>query len=251
LLELSYNRVSWIEEPASGSTRPNWQQYIIYAEPNNTQLWGWIDNWTGSVPAGTYAQLINWEAPLATLASANTIKAGSSIQLTLLYDSSNNVSGCRYTYTDPSGHASSTTINITDANLYGTTTKATAADTAPILALTLDIVGDYNTNNATLSSGQGSITYSASQPLTVLSSEPSYTTFGDGTGETANIVYACLPSTAPLGISQIWGTTPAAAAAPEVKKSVHGGALPPHVEAGQEGQRKEALPPHLDPVVKN
>jgi hypothetical protein len=240
------------EEVAGNTTKPTWQQYIIYAEPNKTTLWGWIDNWYGTHPGEQ--QLINWEETLVTLPTANTIKAGSSLKMTLLNDSSNNVSGCTYSYTDPSGKVSSATINISDANLFNSTNKATSTNSAPIVALTFNIVADYNWNTTNFSSAEGSITYACNQPLTVLTSEPSYATFQDVTGELANTTYGKLPSTSPLNVSQIWGASPTPpTASPASTISGARRPLPPHVISADSGAveqpKRVVLPPHQNPLV--
>jgi hypothetical protein len=197
-------------EEASGVI-PTWQQYVIYLSPNSTQLWARIDNWYGTVPAGTDAELIRSDVPLATLPTANTIKAGSSITFTLNNDCNGNITGCTYTVVDPTGKTlGNVTMNIIGQPIWGTTKKATAADCAPIVAFTFNIGGDYGGSNATLTQAQGSITYTSSNQLTALSIEPSYTSFGDGTGETANIIYAGLPQSADVVMSQLFGTTPTA-----------------------------------------
>jgi hypothetical protein len=213
---------------ASAKLTPTWQQYAIYLEPNNTQLWAVVDNWYGTYPAGTDAQLINTEKTLATVSSSNTIRAGSQIRFTLLNDTAGTITGCVYTFTDPTGNSAATTINLADATVYGTNTKVTAADMAPILALTVNIVGDYNGNASTLTSGEGKILCSCANPLTVLSTEPSYTSFGDGTGESANIIYGGLP--AAYRFAQWFGL---AGVAPVMKQETRRKWLPPHVASKQ------------------
>lgn len=122
-------------------------------------------------------------------------------------------------------------MDIVGQPIWGTTNKATYADTAPIVAFTVNIGGDYGLARATLSaSAQGTITYSSSNQLTALSIEPSYTSFGDGTGETANIVYGGLSQAADTVISQLFGPTPGSSApsAPELEQPQrHHHALPP------------------------
>lgn len=80
----------------------------------------------------------------------------------------------------------------------------TSAYESPISAFTFNIVGDYNGNDGVFSSGSGTIVYKANQPLTVLTKEPSYTAFQDGTGETANTVYGELPVSNSETITQTW-----------------------------------------------
>jgi hypothetical protein len=68
-------------------------------------------------------------------------------------------------------------------------TGVTSADLAPIVALELDLVGYDNGHSTVLSSGAGTITYTASSLLTVLSQEPVCTQGDVVTEETANSFY--------------------------------------------------------------
>jgi hypothetical protein len=69
-----------------------------------------------------------------------------------------------------------------------------SADLSPIVAFELDIVGYDNGQSTTLSSGSGTITYTAANALTVVNAEPSCCEFDGGTLETANTVYGELPT---------------------------------------------------------
>jgi len=174
------------------STTPTWQQYVVFTEPGDKTLYGIIDNWKGTVPAGTDAQIINDETSITTLSKANQIPAGATINIAPIY-SSNVITGITYEYTPPGGTAVSKSVTLTNLDVYGTSKKITSQYESPISALTLNIVGDYDGNDGVFSSGSGTIVYKATQPLTVLTTEPSYTSFQDGTGETANTVYGKLP----------------------------------------------------------
>ncbi|KAK1241095.1 hypothetical protein MKX08_001069 [Trichoderma sp. CBMAI-0020] len=187
------------------STTPNWQQYVVFSQPGDRTLYGIIDNWSGTVPAGTYAQIINDESTITTLPKANQIPAGAVINIVPTFSSSNVITGITYIYTPPGGQAVSTSVTLTDLDVFDSNRRITAAYESPISALTLNIVGDYNGNDGVFSSGSGTIVYTAAQPLTVLTNEPSYTAFQDGTGETANTVYGKLPVSNSKTITQTWG----------------------------------------------
>lgn len=177
------------ELPGAPSTTPNWQQYVVFQTPGTDTLYGIIDNWKGTVPAGTDAQIINSETEITTLDAENTIPAGAVVNIALAYDESGVVTGVVYTYTPPGGSPVTQTVTLTSLDVYGTSSPITAAYESPIAALTLNIVGDYNGNAGTFTSGAGTIVYEATVPLTVETTEPSYTAFQDGTGETANTTY--------------------------------------------------------------
>jgi hypothetical protein len=187
------------------STTPNWQQYVVYTQPGDKTLYGIIDNWEGTVPAGTDAQIINDEVEITTLSKENEIPAGATINIAPVFSSTNVITGITYTYTPADGEPVSTTVTLTDLDVYDSSKKITSKYESPISAFTLNIVADYNGNDATFSSGSGTIVYTADQPLTVLTTEPSYTAFQDGTGEEANSVYGKLPKSDSTTITQTWG----------------------------------------------
>jgi len=209
------------------STTPNWQQYVVFSEPGDKELFGIIDNWKGTVPAGTDAQIINSESTITSLKTANTIPAGATINITPTTNSANVITGVKYTYTPPSGAAVSQSVTLSNLPVYGTNNKVTSAYESPISALTFNIVGDYNGNNGVFSSGSGTIVYTANQPLTVLTNEPSYTAFQDGTGETANTVYGKLPKSGSTSITQTWSISSEQAPATGPATTGHKLPIPP------------------------
>lgn len=198
-----------IEELAGApSTTPNWQQYVVFSQPGDKTLYGIIDNWSGTVPANTYQQVINSESTITTLPKANQIPAGATINIVPTFNSKNVITGITYVYTPPNGQAVSNSVTLTNLDVYDSNKRITSAYESPISALTLNIVGDYNGNDGVFSSGSGTIVYTANQPLTVLTNEPSYTAFQDGTGETANTVYGELPPSGKTTITQSWSVDP-------------------------------------------
>ena len=193
------------ELPDAPSTTPTWQQYVVVSAPGDNGLYGVIDNWDGTVPDNTAGQVINNEAQITTLDSAGQIPAGATINIAPVFDSNNVITAITYIYTPPGGQAMSTTTTFTDLDVYNSDQSITSAYEAPISAFTLNIVGDYNGNAGVFTSGSGTIVYTAAQPLTVLTTEPDYTSFQDGTGETANTVYGELPESDSTTITQTWG----------------------------------------------
>lgn len=192
------------ELPGAPKTTPNWQQYVVYTQPGDKNLYGIIDNWDGTVPAGTYNQIINDELTITSLSRANEIPAGATINIAPIFNSNNVITGITYIYTPPGGQAVSKSVTLTSLDIFDSNKKITSAYESPISALTLNIVGDYNGNDGVFTSGSGTIVYTAAQPLTVLTTEPSYTAFQDGTGETANTVYGELPVSDSTTITQTW-----------------------------------------------
>jgi hypothetical protein len=112
----------------------------------------------------------------------------------LLAEANGNIRGATYTLTDNQGNnAGSTTINLTSLNLVGGG-PVTTADLAPIVAFQLNLVDWANGGNTTLSSGAGTIVYSATTPLAVLNTEPACVDWNYVTVETANSIYSPMPA---------------------------------------------------------
>ncbi|OAA34904.1 p4 [Beauveria brongniartii RCEF 3172] len=208
------------------STTPNWQQYVVFTAPGSQNLQGVIDNWQGVPGDETDGQIINHEVKLATLSEANEIPANATISITPIFDAADVITGITFKYASPGKKTVSQSVTLADLDIYGTTEKINSAYESPISALTVNIVGDYNGNDGVFTSGSGTIVYSAAQPLTVLTNEPDYTAFQDGTGETANTVYGQLPVSHSKKITQTWGIS--ADGVPVIKPAVgHKLPIPP------------------------
>ena len=163
------------------------QQYLIYLSPtsNPPQLTCMVDNWTAS-----NSQIANDQVKLATLPS-HTLPAGYKLRISLNNDSKGNITGATYLVWDNNGNTiGNQTISL--LSLGG----ITSADVAPIVAFQLDFVDYLNGGNTVLSSGAGTIFYSASNEMTALSSEPPCVDWDYITVETANSVYGVISSSA-------------------------------------------------------
>jgi hypothetical protein len=204
-----------------------WQQFVIYASPGSSQLWARIDTWSGTALTD---ELNRIDVALANMPST-TIKAGYAFKMELTYtsDGTGTVTGAIYTVTDETGKTlGSVTITIVGQILRTTNKPATSANLAPIAALQYNIGGDYGGNFATLSSGAGTITYAATNPLSVVNVEPNYTDFDDGTAENANLTFGPLANTANQVVIQSFVVTPTAGARPQERAvGRRGHALPP------------------------
>jgi hypothetical protein len=176
-----------------------WQQYVVALF--SSELIGAVDNWPVSGP-----NIINDFFNLTGTPNANRLPAGWRITISLQNDNQGNITGASYVVIDNSGN--------TRANVTKTLTSisgVTAADIAPITAFELNLVGPVNGESAVLSSGAGTLVYSASSPLTVLNVEPSCTESGYITAETANSFYGELsgsPSTVFTQSFAVSGETP-------------------------------------------
>jgi hypothetical protein len=185
------------------------QQYIVYASPSSTQLWARIDNFDSS-----QTEFLRLDTKLATLPTA-TLPSGYTIRMALKYDSSGNVSGANYAVSDNTGNSLGTaSIDIVGQTLRTTGKPATSANTASIAAMQMNIVADYGSAVATLSSGSGWITLAASKTLSVMdpappnNQGPSYLNEPTGyTLETANLIYGPLPTLTSVAVVQAFQTT--------------------------------------------
>jgi hypothetical protein len=141
-----------------------------------------------------------------------------------LQQSDGSVIGATYVVTDNHGTVSAKTIDLysLEATPPASTPPATApvavmaVDLAPIVAFELDLVGPWNGETVVLASGAGTITYTASTPLTVLNQLPPCVDVQlggmiDTTGENANSVYGLLPAAPSNTITQSFSVTQAPA----------------------------------------
>jgi hypothetical protein len=112
-------------------------------------------------------------------------------------DGTGNVTGVNFIVTDNSGNNLGFVSQMLVSDVDGT-----PAQVAPIVAFELNLVGPINSESAVLSSGAGTITYSAVSPLTALLQEPVCTESGYITAETANSFYSVLPDSAANSLTQ-------------------------------------------------
>lgn len=157
-----------------------------------------VDNWQT-----TSSQLINQQLKLAGLPS-HTLPAGYRLEISLTNDSSGNVTGAIYQAWDNNGNSiGSTTITLLSIS------GVTQVDLAPIVAFQLDFVDYLNGGVTVLSSGAGTINYSASNQMTVLNTEPSCVDWNYVTVESANSAYGPLSSSASHTFTQSFNWTAA------------------------------------------
>jgi hypothetical protein len=176
---------------------PAIQQYII--DLWGTQLSGAVNTWTNTgaiiiLPSGN-----EYTTPLGSALSSTVIPAGYTLTVKLGNDSSGNVNSISWVVNGTSYPSSPLSL----PNLL-TSNGLLATNIAPIVAFTVGLVGPVNGESAVISSGSGTITYSASSPLTVTNVEP----LGCGavstgfTLETATTSYGVLPANSGNPFSQ-------------------------------------------------
>jgi hypothetical protein len=177
-----------------------WQQYLfnISGSGAKTQIGYAIEYWPVKGFAGIQkGDVIHDFQPLLTLPWQATdgpaLEPGYELSFNLRTDSAGNVVAANFVVNDPALHATASGwITLTDLMVSGQPKKKiTPAALSPISAFELNIVGPPTGRQATLSKGAGTIAYTASSPLKVLSARPSRCVSDQSiyTAEDANTVY--------------------------------------------------------------
>jgi hypothetical protein len=130
----------------------------------------------------------------------NVLPKGYKLTISLEYGQGGIVTGAIFGVTDDNKKVLAT-VPVTSVS------TDPSKDLAPVIAFELDIVGPGNGESVVLSSGAGTITYSASKPLTVSSKEPGCVTTGLVTQEIANTTYDQLAAYVATQIKQSFHTT--------------------------------------------
>jgi Hemopexin len=157
------------------------QQYVVLVDPNfGSQIWCMVDNWESKSQ-----QLVNIMNELATL-PGDSLPAGYKLTISLINDEFARITGATYVLVDNHGNiVGNRTISFSDRP---------AEDLAPIVAFQMNFVGDINGATTALASGAGTITYTASNLMSVLNTEPACVDWDFSTVEAANSAYGFLPS---------------------------------------------------------
>jgi hypothetical protein len=156
-----------------------WQQYGILLK--NTEIAGFVDNWPVDGP-----NIINDFFRLCSVPQGNILQAGYRLTISLSNDPNGNVTGATYIVVDRQG------VNQAEQQI-SLLSLAPAMNLAQIIAFEVNLVGPDNGESTVLSSGAGSISYSASVPMTVAGAPPSCAESAYITAEKANSVYTQLP----------------------------------------------------------
>jgi hypothetical protein len=158
------------------------QQYVVLVDPSSSppQMTCMIDNWESKSQSVVYRS-----SRLATLPSY-TLPAGYKLTISLINDDSARITGATYVLVDNHGH--------TAGNHTLSFSNQPAMDLAPIVAFQMNFVGDINGATTTLSSAAGTMTYTASNLMSVLNTEPPCVDWDFITVEAANSAYGLLPS---------------------------------------------------------
>jgi hypothetical protein len=140
-------------------------------------------------------------APLRHLPDAHTLPAGAKFIIAIKYEG-NDVSGAEFTYVEKDGKERHSWVIPVPPPVPPYPAPAVPKSVrAPIVAFQVDIVGRSGGDSAVMKSGEGTITYSSSGPMTVVARKPP--SEGAITAEKANSAYGELP----VGPSQTFTQT--------------------------------------------
>ncbi len=180
----------------------NWQQYPLFLTipPYQGTIGGGCENWQingnelfHSNP-GPYIAKFPYDPKLGYV-----LPAGYKLQIFLGNDSDGNINCVNYAVFDNHGTklpniSSNSTGKLESYYLtYKPTIQVTKEDLAPIVAFQLNLICDAGNPSTIMSSGKGTITYTASSPLTALIQFPEDVADPVYTAESANSIYGLLP----------------------------------------------------------
>jgi len=153
-----------------------WMQYAMIIQ--NNQIQAAVEYWfSPSNGPSNYSTILNLPS--------NTVYAGSVLSIKLTNNSDGNVTMATFSFTDSTGHV--TKVQVPPLDLPNTGTPALV----PVQSFGYNVVGPWNSEGSTFSSGKGVITYKASNgPLSVPATGCSGGT--TGTNEWSNIYYGTM-----------------------------------------------------------
>jgi hypothetical protein len=190
------------------------QQYSVGFDTTKgpgPQLVGSVNNWPAKGYDELTGDLINHFVHLLTLPGGKPIlPAGYQITISLTNDSTGNITGVTFSVVDNRGKVTKNPpIVLTTLTVDRHPSEwITSAALAPINSFQLNLVGLTNAQTTYLTTGAGTITYSAASPLTALDKQPPCTAApGTITIEQANSAYGELPASPSKQLIQSFGTT--------------------------------------------
>jgi len=189
-----------------------WQQFVFQFLPPTGEVWATIKNWSG---AALNDEVIAVSEFLFPLSNVGVVPAGYVFEIQVNNNTENNITGATFSVYNNKNNRNipiaSQPILIVGQTWQPSGFPATVADLVPIIAMTFNIVSGGDGATAVLTGASGSVTFSASNTLTAINSEPPPLTFMEGEQETAensNVIFAQLPQTANTSITQIFDIHP-------------------------------------------
>jgi hypothetical protein len=202
------NGVPPTEHQTPGDQAVGWQQYAIKMWPGQPVFQTWAQGWPYDAAGISDVYLLfQPDNYTVTLPNNLTIPAGWTIVFDFTQQADGTITGfdCRI--------IDNKTNTIIQPELNVALKKGTLADgqnvgegqMARLQAFNVVLVAYFDSNNATMNSGAGTITITSSTPLTPQVSWPQY----GQTGENANSTYAQLPAWSSTSITQAFGVAAA------------------------------------------
>jgi hypothetical protein len=177
------------------------QQYCLLLDPTVQQMKLQTEFWPVLNPSPEEtASLFNKSMEIVPM-SENRIPAGYTLEIALENDSSNRITSAKFTVVDDRGTSTIQPITFTDLTATNGN-PVTDADLAPITAFQLNVVGYDGEVHTQLSSGAGTLTFTAMDALTASAKLPPDIDQSYQTDETANSVYGLMPATASTSLTQ-------------------------------------------------
>ncbi len=195
-----------------------WQQYIMQCavnRSNHLEIKGHVENWPQDVKSGGQ-NLYNFETPVVHTVPGKNLPAGYKLIISLGTDSATSkVNSAKFTVIDDAGKNHHKTAELTSGYLWDRATNSnsnhhvTLAEMAPIVAFELDFTAPVIESPTTFSSGMGTFTYAAKNPLKASNGEPPCAQpQGWGTGETSDSLYGVLPASPSTTLVQTFCVNP-------------------------------------------
>jgi hypothetical protein len=192
--------------PPNGTTEfIGWQQYGIKMWPGNNTFQSWAQAWSGD--GSSSDQLLYTATPpsddYVTLPSSLTIPAGWTMRFVFQQLGDGTITGFDCSIADGQERRPprNQNLNLQDYSYSGGTLGAKGMLT-PLIAFNVVLVGFYDSADATMSSGAGTITCTSSTPMTPETVWPR----GTGqTGENSNSTYDLVRAGTRTSITQGFG----------------------------------------------
>jgi hypothetical protein len=204
--------------PTPGDLATGWQQYGVKMWPGTTRLIAWSQYWPPSVlqnanvPANFTLSTPNQKT--ATLPNDLTVPAGWRIRFVFNYSTTSpgTITGFSCTVTDSNGASVASDMGI---NFLASQNKLTTGQPVGLgnldnlVAFQIVLVGFYDSAQAIMTEGGGSMTVQANVPLTVLgpNTYPADSFGSSGTAEGANSTYGLLPACPSKSFTQWFGVS--------------------------------------------
>jgi hypothetical protein len=201
-------------DQTAGDKTVGWQQYGVKMWPDTNTLVSFSESWpvaaeTQNLPNTFQISSQIYNGSSVTLPNDLTIPAGWTIRFKFSQQSDGTITGFDCSVTDANGTSVGPDLGIAlmGQNVLAAGGEITEGDLAQLVAFQVVLVGFWDSAQATLLSGAGTITCSSSTTMTVGASWPSDASGNFGTAEDTNSTYGLVPAEPSTSITQTFGVT--------------------------------------------